>query len=156
MELVPENLNGAVVFNVMNSCGANRAICGNCSDFAVAVHNWVMNTEVRYVLIDLQDEKEICPLFLEELLQLAKRLRFPFVFCGVMERAKRILASYDFTTRSPIFVTPQEAIAYLEKTQPGITRVSVEGVEFGVAIAQSRPRNSLSLEDSSLEADAVE
>ena len=156
MELVPENLSGAVVFNVINSCGANRAICGNCPDFAVAVHNWVMNTEVRYVLIDLQDEKEICPVFLEELLQLAKRLRLPFVFCGVMERAKRILASYDFTTRSPIFVTPQEAIAYLEQTYPGITRVSAEGVEFGVAIAQSRPRNTLSLDDASLEAEAAE
>jgi hypothetical protein len=156
MELVPENLNGAVVFNVLNSCGANRAICGNCAEFAVAVHNWVLTTEVKYVLVDLQDEKDVCPVFLEELLQLAKRLRFPFVFCGVMEKARRVLASYDFTTRSPIFVTPQEAVAFLEKTYPGITRVSLEGVEFGVAIAQSRPRNALTLEDSTLEADAAE
>lgn len=156
MELVPENLNGAVVFNLLNSCNANRAICGNCADFAVAVHNWVLNTNVRYVLIDLQDEKEICPSFLEELLQLAKRVRFPFVFCGVMDRAKRILASYDFTTKSPIFVTPQEAVAFLDKTYPGVTRVTLEGVEFGVPIAQSRPRNALALDDSSSEAEAAD
>ena len=146
MDLIPENLGGSVVFNVVNSCGANKAICGNCADFAVAVHNWMMNTEVRYVLIDLQDEKEICPAFLEELLQLAKRLKVPFLFAGVMEKPKRILESYDFLARAPLFVTPDEAIQYLDKNYPGVSRVSVEGLEFGVPIATSRPRNAVALE----------
>ncbi len=114
MELVPENLGGSVVFNVQSSCGANKAICGNCGDFAIAVHNWVMNTDIKYVVIDLQDEKEICPAFLEEILQLGKRLRFPFVFAGVMDKPQRVLESYNYGNRASTFVTPQEALAYLE------------------------------------------
>lgn len=154
MELVPENLNGAVVFNVQNSCAANKAVCGNCADFAVAVHNWIMASDVRYVLIDLQDEKEVCGAFLEELLQLAKRLRFPFVFCGVMDKARRILESYDFLGRAPLFITPEEAVTYLDKTYPGVTKVSLDGLEFGVAIAQSRPRHMALPEEAGTEAEA--
>jgi hypothetical protein len=156
MDLVPENLNGAVVFNVVNSCGANKSVCGNCTDFAVAVHNWLMSSDVKYVVVDLQDEKEICPAFLEELLQLAKRLRYPFVFAGVMERPRRLLDAYDFTARSPAFTTPEEAIAALEKRFPGITKVSLEGLEFGHAIAASRPRNAVAAEEGSGEAEAAD
>ena len=89
MDLVPENLGGAVVFNLVNSCGANKGVCGNCADFAVAIHNWLMNTEVRYVLVDLQDEKEICPAFLEELLQLAKLGRMDLTEQDAVELAER-------------------------------------------------------------------
>lgn len=156
MDLVPENLNGAVVFNVINSCCANRSICGNCADFAVSVHNWLMTTEVKYVIVDLQDEKEICSAFLEELLQLAKRLRYPFVFAGVMEKPRRLLEAYDFTSRAPLFVTPDEAIAFLEKTKPGITKVSLEGVQFGQPIGSSRPRTALAVEADPAEAEAVD
>lgn len=156
MDLVPENLHGAVVFNVINSCGANKSVCGNCTDFAVSVHNWLMSSEVKYVVVDLQDEKEICPAFLEELLQLAKRLRYPFVFAGVMEKPRRLLDAYDFTTRSPAFTTPEEAIAALEKRFPGITKVSLEGLEFGTPIAASRPRNALVADDPATEAEAVD
>jgi hypothetical protein len=143
MDLVPENLGGAVVFNVISSCGANKSICGNCADFPVAVHNWLMATDLRYVLMDLQDEKEICPVFLEELLQLAKRLRVPFLFCGVMDKPRRLLEAYDFLTRAPVFVTPEDAIEWLDKKHPGLTKVALEGVEFGTPIAQSRPRNGV-------------
>ncbi len=156
MDLVPENLHGTVVFNVINSCCANRAVCGNCTDFAVAVHNWLMATEVKYVVIDLQDEKEICPAFLEELLQLSKRLKYPFVFAGVMEKPRRLLEAYDFTARSPIFVTPEEAVAALEKRYPGITKVSLDGVDFGTPIASSRPRIALTIDDPVSEAEAVD
>jgi len=156
MDLVPENLGGAVVFNLVNSCGANKAICGNCADFTVAIHNWLMNTEVRYVLVDLQDEKEICPTFLEELMQLSKRLRVPFLLAGVMEKPRRLLESYDFTARWPLFVTPEDAVAYLDKHFPGATKVSLDGLEFGVAIAQSRPRNALVPEAEGTEAEATE
>lgn len=156
MDLIPENLGGAVVFNVVNSCGANKSICGNCADFAVAVHNWMMNTEVRYVLVDLQDEKEICPAFLEELLQLAKRLKVPFLFAGVMEKPRRVLEAYDFLNRAPLFVTPDEAIAFLDKNYPGVTRVSLEGLEFGVPIATSRPRNAIVADVEATDAETVD
>lgn len=156
MDLVPENLGGAVVFNLINSCGANKSQCGNCSDFSVAVHNWLINTDIRYVLLDLQDEKEVCPAFLEEILQLAKRLRVPFVFAGVMEKPQRILESYDFLSRSPLFVTPDDAILWLNQHHPGLTKVALQGLQFGVAIAQSRPRNGIPVELEGIEVDAVE
>jgi len=146
MDLVPENLGGAVVFNVMNSCGANKMICGNCSDFSVAIHNWLMTTDVRYVLLDLQDEKEICSGFLEEMLQLAKRLKIPFVFAGVMEKPRKFLESYDFLSRAPLFTTPEDAVKWLDAHYPGLTRASLSGLQFGMAIAQSRPRNGLVLD----------
>lgn len=155
MELVPENLNGAVVFNIISSCNANKSICGNCGDFAVSIHNWMMSSEVRYVLVDLQDEKEICGAFLEELMQLSKRLRVPFLIAGVMEKPRRILESYDFAKRWPLFATPEEAVAYLDKNFPGTTRVSLEGLEFGVPIASSRPRNAV-MADVETEAEGAE
>ncbi len=156
MDLVPENLGGAVVFNVMNSCGANKTICGNCADFSVAIHNWLMNTEVRYVLLDLQDEKEVCPSFLEEILQLARRLKVPFIFAGVMEKPKKLLEAYDFLSRAPLFVTPEEALVWLDKNYPGLTKVSLQGLQFGVAIAQSRPRNAVAVEGEGTEPETID
>jgi hypothetical protein len=156
MDLVPENLDGAVVFNVINSCGANKSICGNCADFAVGVHNWLMNTDVRYVLVDLQDEKEICPTFLEELLQLARRLRIPFLFAGVMDKAKRVLLSYNFQSRAPLFVTPEDAVTWLDQNHPGLRRVSLHGMQFGVPVASSRPRNAVMAEVEAGEPEAAE
>jgi hypothetical protein len=156
MDLVPENLDGTVVFNFFNSCGANKSVCGNCADFSVAIHNWLMNTEVRYVLIDLQDEKETCAVLLEELMQLAKRLKLPFVFAGVMEKARQILKSYNFQSRAPIFVTPEDAAAWLEQNYPGVTRVSLSGLQFGVAIASSRPRYAAIVDEGGADAEAAE
>ncbi len=156
MDLVPEKLNGAVIFNLNNSCCANRTICGNCGDFPVAIHNWLVGSEVRYVLLDLQDEKEVCGSFLEELVQLAKRLRIPFLLVGVMDRAKKVLDSYEFTKRWPTFVTPEDAVSYLDEKYPGTTKVSLDGLQFGVPIAVSRPRNGLILEADGAEAEVVD
>lgn len=156
MELVPEVVKNTLVFNVVNSCNANRNLCGNCSDFAVAVHNTLMNTEVKYVLIDLQDEKEMCPSFLEELMQLAKRMKFPFLFTGVMDRPQRILESYAFLNKHPLFESAEDAVDYLEKNYPGITRVSLNGIEIGVAVASSRPRNAVAGEGETTEGEAEE
>jgi hypothetical protein len=156
MDLVPENLGGAVVFNLNSSCGSSKTVCGNCGEFAVAIHNWLMNTEVRYVLLDLQDEKEICPAFLEEVMQLSKRMRIPFLFAGVMEKPRKILEAYDFMRRWPIFITPEEAVSYLEEKHPGTTKVSLDGLEFGIAIATSRARNGVTPEADGADAEAVE
>ncbi len=156
MDLVPENLGGAAVFNVVSSCGANKSVCGNCPDFAVAVHNTLMNTDVRYVIIDLQDEKEVCPAFLEELLQLAKRLRFPFLFAGVMDKPRRLLQAYDFTSRTPLFNTPEEAVAWLQENHPRLYNVSLAGIDFGTPIATSRARNAVVADVEGTEAEAVE
>ena len=157
MDLVPENLGGAVVFNLNSSGVSSKALRGNCGEFAVAIHNWLMNTEVRYVLLDFQDEKEVCALFLEELMQLAKRLRVPFLFAGVTEKPRQMLEAYDFTRRWPLFVSPEEAILYLEQNFPGSTKAPLDGLTFGVAIATSRLRSSAAAEVESAEAiEAVE
>jgi hypothetical protein len=148
MELVPELVNGAVVFTVHHSCGANKSICGNCPDFAVAVHNWLLSSELKYVILDLQDEKEICGLFLEELLQLRKRLKqYPFLFAGVMDKPRRVLESYDYLSRSPLFVTPEEAITWLGQNHPGISLQPANPTETGAPIAVSRPRHALAPEE---------
>ena len=154
MDLVPENLGGAVVFNLVQSCGANKSICGNCADFAVGIHNCLMSSEVRYVIVDMQDEKEVCSAFLEELMQLAKRLRVPFLLAGVMEKPRRVLEAYDFVSRWPLFVTPDEALAYLDKVHPGLSKASCAGIEFGTPVATSRPRNAAVVAEEGTEAEA--
>ena len=156
MDLVPENLSGAVVFNLLNSCAVNKLACGSCAEFVVAIHNYLMNSDVRYVLLDLQDEKDICPAFLEELMQLAKRLRVPFLLAGVMDRPRRILESYDFTRRWPLFSTPEDAIAYLEAHHPETLRVAIGGLPFGTAIATSRGRHVGIQDGEPVEAEAVD
>ena len=60
-----------------------------------------------------------------------------------MDKPRRLLEAYDFLNRAPVFVTPEDAVEWLEKKHPGITRVPLEGVEFGAPIAQSRPRNGV-------------
>jgi len=142
MDLVPENLGGAVVFNLNSTGVSSKASRGNCGEFAVAIHNWLMNTDVRYVLLDFQDEKEVCAIFLEELMQLAKRLRVPFLFAGVTEKPRQMLEAYDFTRRWPLFVSPEEAISYLEQNFPGTTKAPLDGLTFGIAIATSRLRSN--------------
>lgn len=156
MDLIPENHNGAVVFNLISTGVANRGANDSYGDFAVAIHNYLMNSEVRYLLLDFQDEKEICANFLEELMQLAKRLRVPFLLVGVMEKPRRILESYDFTRRWPLFLTPEEAVAYLNANYPEFLQVSLAGLEFGTAIASSRNRAIATPDGESVEADAVE
>lgn len=156
MDLVPESVGGAVVFNVVKSCGANRLMCGNCADFAVAVHNCLMSTEIRYVVLDLQDEKEVCGAFLEEVLQLAKRMRIPFLFAGVMDKPRRLLEAYDFTRKTPLFLTPEEAVAWLKANHPDLLAASKEGIEYGVPVASSRPRNAALVDAEVGEAEAVD
>jgi len=138
MELVVEKLDGAVVFNVHKACTAGPGVCIACADFAVGIHNWLLGTDVRYVIVDLQDEKEVCYLFLEEIMQLRKRLRYPFVFAGVMDKPRQILASYDFLQQ--VFTAPQDAIAHLRKTVPQVLNVKLDGISFGQSIQVTKPR----------------
>jgi hypothetical protein len=110
------------------------------ADFVVAVHNWLIGTHLRYVIFDLQDEKEVPADFLEELMQLMKRVRIPFLFAGVMQKPRSLLESYNYVSKYPIFESIDDAIGFLEQKFPDYLSVSFDGINFGVPIEMVRSR----------------
>ena len=155
MDLVTDRVDGAVVFNAENVCPGGNGDCGICSDYAVALHNTMLSSGLRYVIIDLQDEKDVCPRFLEEVLQLWKRMRLPFLFTGVMERPKTTLESYSYLTVFPIYSTPEEAVSELKKNYPEQFAAPIDGLAAGspLNVAKSRLRGE---EEGEVEATAAE
>lgn len=142
LELIPDLIDDSVVVNVTKSCSHNTTDCSACQDLAVGLHNWLVSHEFRYLILDFQDEKEVCPGFIEEVLQLWKRMRIPFLFAGVMSKPRHILESYNYHARYPIFITPEEAIRTLIST--GVDRTAkFEGIEFGGPIPLNRLRQGL-------------
>lgn len=139
MDFAPELLNGGVVLNPMSICTNGTTDCKVCPESAVAIHNWLVSTELKYLIIDFQDEKEVCPSILVELMQLRKRLRFPFLFVGLMERPRQMLQSYAYND-FPIFDTPEDAIAYASKHFAPLMDVDLSLIRFGEAIPTSRSR----------------
>ena len=107
MDLVPESINGVTVFNLLQTKSCPKG-CSDCGDFAVSIHNILLNSDFRYLIFDLQDEKEVCEKFLEETLHLWRRLRFPFLFAGVMPKPEKILMSYAYHDSYPVFDTEIE------------------------------------------------
>ena len=105
----------------------------------MAVHNWLITTEVGYLIVDFQDEKDICKTVLEELLQLRKRLRIPFLFAGLMERPRKYLTSYAYN-EYPFFDTPEEAVALLLGGTPIAIKQNLTKIKFGENIPCVRPR----------------
>ena len=139
LELIPEKINDAVILNVGKSCPHNATDCSACQDLAVGLHNWLVAHEFRYLILDFQDEKEVCPGFIEEVLQLWKRMRVPFLFSGVMERPRKIIESYNYHLRHPFYITPEEAVRSLAPANVNMA-AKLEGIEFGMAIPMSRLR----------------
>jgi hypothetical protein len=148
LEFVPERIDRAVVMNVFqNQQPASGALTATSvvdsfvgADFVVAVHNWLIGTQLRYVIFDFQDEKEVPADFVEELMQLMKRVRIPFLFTGVMDRPRALLKSYDYTSKFPIFASIEEAVSYLESKYPNLLMVSHDGIVFGSPIEMVRSR----------------
>jgi len=140
MELVPEQLDRAVVINVINPCTCSTTECPSCSDYAVGLHNWLIATGLKYVIFDLQDEKAVCPVFLEEVLQLWKRMRFPFLFSGVMPKPKATLQSYSYDKRFPLYTTPNEAVEDLRSRFPASMNGQTSGITFGQPMPMTRTR----------------
>jgi hypothetical protein len=149
LEFVPEKMDRAVVMNVIQGArplsnavavpvSAVDSYVG--SDFVVAIHNWLIGTQLRYVIFDLQDEKEVPADFLEELMQLMKRVRIPFLFTGVMQRPRALLMSYDYTSKYPIFSSIDEIVSYLETKHPTLLSVPHDGINFGTPIEMVRSR----------------
>jgi len=148
LEFVPEKIDRAVVMNVIQSSQPVPSSVAPASvldsfvgaDFVVAVHNWLIGTQLKYVIFDFQDEKEIPADFVEELMQLMKRVRIPFLFTGVMQKPRALLMSYDYTSKFPIFASIDEAVTYLESKHPTLLGVPHDGIIFGTPIEMVRSR----------------
>jgi len=97
LELRPEMLGGILLFNVQvkEHCAST---CKVCIDYSVGIHNRLKRDELAYLIIDFQDTKDFCRVFLEEIVHLRKR---------ILGQAK-------------IFLDPEEAIIDLKKTYPDI------------------------------------
>ena len=120
MDLMPVNIENSVVFNVTTICTSNSSDCRNCIDIGGSLHNWLIGNDVKYVIIDFQDEKEICSTFIIELIQLKKRLKMPFLFTGVNARTKKVFKDYNYFVNKDayFFVTPEEAILFFKANFP--------------------------------------
>jgi hypothetical protein len=136
---MPELIDGAVVASVCSPCGYKAGECETCQEQMVYVHNWLIETELKYLIVDLQDEKDICAGFLQAVLHLKKRLRFPFLFAGVVEKPREILQRYNYSD-FPIFVSPEDAVRALRVNFPGLTERTLDKIEFGNVIAGARSR----------------
>ncbi len=139
MDFVPEIVDGTVVLNAVDICTAGND-CRPCSELSVGVHNWLVVHQLRYLVVDFQDEKDVCTTILTELLQLRKRLRQPFLFCGMMEGPKKFLESYAYQDY-PFFRVPEDAAAFLKKTQPQILSTNFESIKVGEPIPCTRSRS---------------
>lgn len=151
LEFIPEKIDRAVVVNVMQAPStvaqppmsqAQTALLDSFvgSDFVVGIHNWLIGTPLRYLIFDLQDEKEVPTDFLEELMQLMRRLRIPFLFAGVMDRPRATLKSYAYLNKFPIFTNVEEAIRWVQANQPQLLTVPLDGIQFGTPIEMVRSR----------------
>ena len=132
MDLIPVAVDGAVVLNLKNTCDSKSPSCEPCVHLLLNVHNWIKHTDLEYVIVDFQDEKDICPSFLEEILFLRKRLKGPFLFAGVMERPQNYLENFSYKDAYPLFVTPEDAVRALRIQHPGLTERPVAApIDFG-------------------------
>jgi hypothetical protein len=131
-QLVPEEVDGAVVCNVVKT--TDKYSFDASVELALCLHNWIKQSEVPYLILDLQDEKEVCEVFLAEVLQLRRRLKVPFLFAGVMDRPRRVLEAYEYNRDFPIFVTPEDAVRAIRMEYPGLTEVRSQKVAWGKPI----------------------
>jgi hypothetical protein len=138
MDFVPEIVDGAVVLNAVDICSIGND-CRQCSELSVGVHNWIVAHQLKYLILDFQDEKDVCVTILTELLQLRKRMRFPFLFCGLMETPKKFLKSYAYNDH-PFFAVPEDAVAYMKKQMNGSLSVNLADIKVGEPIPCTRSR----------------
>ncbi|MCX6130967.1 MAG: hypothetical protein NTX25_18155 [Proteobacteria bacterium] len=154
MDFVPELINGAVILNSVNVCTIGND-CRSCAELSVGIHNWLVNNRMTYLIVDFQDEKEVCSAILTELLQLRKRMRIPFVFCGMMEGPRKYLKSFAYNDH-PCFAAPEEAVAYLKKTIPEVLQFDVKLIKVAEPIPCIRSRSYRAEEADGVEPDDVD
>ncbi len=152
MDFVPELVDGAVVLNAVDVCSIGND-CRQCTELSVGIHNWLVAHQLPYLILDFQDEKEVCVTILTELLQLKKRLRFPFLFCGMMEAPRKFLSSYAYNDY-PFFTVPEDAVAYLKAKESQVFKMPLSStIKMGDPIPCTRSRNYRTEEVEDVEAD---
>ncbi len=151
IEIIPEIVEDAVVCNVIGSC-TRHGECETCKDMVIGIHNWLVATDQKYLLIDFQDEKDVCACMLEELLQLRKRMNMPFVFSGMMEKAKQTLISLDYRAEATVFPIPEDALDILKNTlEVESLLINIEEISFGKPVTLIRSRYALRADDDEIE-----
>ena len=138
MDFAPEIIDGTVVLNAVEICSTGND-CRPCCEVAVGIHNWLVSYEIPYLIVDFQDEKEVCSAILTELLQLNKRLNSPFIFCGLMETPRKFLKSYLYSDH-PFFDIPEEAVKYLKQSRPELIMADLSQIQEGEVIPCIRSR----------------
>ena len=138
MDLIPQMVDGALVFSLQNDCRVRSHNCDHCYQVVINTHNWFRYAQIEYGIFDFVDEKDICPGFLDELLLLRKRLRFPFLFCGVVERVLGTLETVNYSSAYPIFATPEDAVRALRIQHPGTTEATIRiPITYGQPLMQA-------------------
>ena len=124
IDLIPVLVDGAIVFNLKKGCHTKPADCDQGRLLAIHLHNWVKLSQLEYLIFDFQDEKKVCPAFLEEVQAIRKRLTIPILFSGVMEKPLKELEKFNYSKSYPLFVTPEDAVRALRMQYPGLTETS--------------------------------
>lgn len=148
LSIIPENIDSAIVCNVVGTCDQHQE-CEDCRELVIGIHNWLIASEQDYIVLDFQDEKEICPYLIEELVQLRKRMKIPFFFAGVMERPKQMICSYDYRAEKAIFRIPEEAVERLKELLPEQELTPDLPIIYGepISLIRSRYSSKMGFED---------
>lgn len=137
MDIVPTFLEGAIVFNIVEPCKIEKDSCEKCSCFPLLFHNWVKEAGLSYLVFDFQDENKLCKVFLEELVNIRKRLPIPVLFAGVADSTKEFIESYNCNYDYPVFSLPEDAIRALRMQHPGLTeRMPTIPIPFDAMLSQ--------------------
>ena len=121
MDIVPTVVDGAVVCYLEKPCHSTLASCPDCAELAASIHNWVVTSEVPYVILDFKDKQGICSSFFEAMLQMLRRFHTPFLFAGIMEKHRWVFDAYNYTNRWPLFMSAEDAIRALRIRYPSLT-----------------------------------
>src|SRR5690606_23697437 len=97
-------------------------------------------SNLRYIVIDLQDEKHVCDSFTEEVVQLWKRLKVPFLFAGVMPSVEKILEGHGYLKHHQLYHSGDEAITELKKDHPELFDSPLDNIDFGTPLVTQRSR----------------
>lgn len=140
MSFIPIRVNDVIVLNAEDICENESTSCRLCSELAVTIHNWFVANELRYLIVDFQDEKYVCNTILLEFMQFTKRLKFPLLLVGLTENPKNFLKSYDY--RGPLpFDTPEEAVEYLAANHTELISKNLKNINFNEMISPGKTKH---------------
>ncbi len=138
MDLIPKLVDGAVICSLVNGCQFKTRTCQECDLLVIKIYNWLKHTSLEYIVLDFQDEKEICPIFLQEIMQLKKRLRIHLLFSGVRQQPRKLLEGFNYGDVFPIFLSPEDAIRALRMQNPGLTEAPLKtSIVYGNSLART-------------------